>query len=75
MKQEELSELTDQELLEEAKKIKSASMIIAVFIGVMIEIVTYCIVKNTFGFLSLITFFCILWQLKIQKTMRTWRNF
>jgi len=57
MKQEELSELTDQELLEETKKIKSASMIIAVFIGVMIEIVTYCIVKNTFGFLSLITFF------------------
>lgn len=57
MKQRELSELTDQELLQEAKKMKSTSMINAVFIGVAIGIVIYSIVKNNFGFFTLIILF------------------
>ena len=54
MKQKELSELTDQELLEEAKKVKSTSIINAVLIGIVIGIVIYSVVKNSFGFLALI---------------------
>jgi len=54
MKQKELSELTDQELLEEAKKMKSASIINATLIGVMIGIVIYSAVKNSIGFFTLI---------------------
>ena len=54
MKQKELSELTDQELLEEAKKMKSASITNAVFIGMMIGIVIFSIVKNSIGFFTLI---------------------
>jgi hypothetical protein len=57
MKQKELSELTDQELLDEAKKMKSASMINAVLIGFMIGVVFYSIVKNSVGFFTLIPLF------------------
>lgn len=57
MKQKELSELTDQELLDEAKKLKSASIINAVLIGFMIGIIVYSIVKNSVGFLTLIPLF------------------
>ena len=54
MKQKELAELTDQELLNEAKKIKSTSIINALLIGIMIGIVIYSIVKNSFGMVTLI---------------------
>ncbi|AOW22066.1 FUSC family protein [Urechidicola croceus] len=57
MKQKELSELTNQELLDKAKKMKSTSFINALFIGVLIGIVIYSIVKNSFGFLTLIPLF------------------
>ncbi len=55
MKQKELSELTDQELLDEAKKMKSTSITNALFIGFMIVI--YSIVKNSIGFFTLIPLF------------------
>ena len=42
MTQKELSELTDEELLAEAKKMKSASIINATLIGAMIGIIIYC---------------------------------
>lgn len=57
MKQKELSELTDTERLDEAKKTKSTPIINAVFIGIMIGIVIYSIVKNSFGFFTLIPLF------------------
>ncbi len=57
MKQKELSELTDQELLDEAKKMKSTSITNALFIGFMIGIVIYSIVKNSLGFFTLIPLF------------------
>jgi len=57
MKQRNLSELTDQELLEEAKKLKSTSITNAVLIGFLIGIVFYSILKNSLGFFTLIPLF------------------
>ena len=54
MKDKKLSELTDQELLDEAKKMKSNSIIHALLIGIMIGIIIYGVVKNNLGFLTLI---------------------
>jgi len=59
MTQEELLKLTDQELLDEAKKMKSASIINALLIGFMIGIIIYSIVKNSVGFFTLIPLFIV----------------
>lgn len=57
MDKKPLSDLTDQELLQEAKKRKSASITNAFLIGFLIGIVFYSVVKNTWGFLTLIPLF------------------
>ena len=57
MQQKELSGLTDQELLQEAKKAKSNAIINAVFIGFLIGIVVYSVVKNGWGFFALVPLF------------------
>jgi len=57
IKEKNLSELTDPELLQEAKKMKSNSVIDAFLIGFLIGIVFYSIMKNSFGFLMLIPLF------------------
>lgn len=57
MKQKDLSELTDQELLAEAKRKKSNSITNAFFIGFLIGIVIYSFVVNSWGFLTLIPLF------------------
>lgn len=54
MDQKDLSELTDQELLAEAKKMKSSFITNAFFIGFLIGIVIFSIVKNSWGFFTLI---------------------
>ena len=54
-----LSELTDKELLDEAKKIKSTAVINAVLIGFLIGILIYSIAANSLGFLSLVLLFAI----------------
>jgi hypothetical protein len=54
MEEKKLSELTDQELLQEAKKTKSNNMTNAFFIGFLLAIVFYSIVKNSWGFVTLI---------------------
>ena len=59
MKQRELSELTDQELLAEAKKMKSAAIVNAAFIGFLIGIVIYSIAVNKLGFFLIILLFFI----------------
>lgn len=59
MNQKELSELTDQELLEEAKKMKSTSVINALLIGFLIGIIIYSAAKNTLGFFTLIPLYFI----------------
>lgn len=53
----QLTELTDQELLQEAKKRRTASIINAVLIGFMFGIIFYSIMKNSWGFLTLIPLF------------------
>ena len=50
----DLSQLTDQELLEEAKKLRSFSLTNAVLIGFLVGIVVYSIINSTFGFLMLL---------------------
>ena len=59
MDHRKLAELTDAELLQAAKKMKSDAMINAGFIGFLIGIVFYSVVKNGFGFFLLIPLFLI----------------
>ncbi|MGE9310653.1 hypothetical protein ACLOAU_03380 [Niabella sp. CJ426] len=59
MSQKELAELTDEKLLQAAKKMKSEAMMNAGFIGFLIGIVFYSLVKNGFGFFLLIPLFLI----------------
>lgn len=74
MKEKELSELTDQELLEE-KKIKSASIINALLIGVMIGIIFYSLVKNSLGFFTLILLFFAFKIFNNSKKIKLWKSF
>ncbi|MFT4524019.1 MAG: ABC-type Mn2+/Zn2+ transport system permease subunit [Bacteroidia bacterium] len=57
MTEQELSALTDEALLQEAKKMKSDAMMHAVLIGIMIGVVIYGVAKNNLGFLTLIPLF------------------
>ena len=59
MKQKNLSELSDQELLDEAKKMKSSSIMHAFMIGFMVGIVVFSVAKNTWGLVTLIPLFFI----------------
>jgi len=54
MKQTKPSELSESERTDEAKKMKSTSMINALLIGFVIGVVVYGVVKNNFGLLALI---------------------
>jgi len=67
MKQKELSELTDQELIEEAKKIKPSPIVDAFFIGFLVGIIIYSVVVNSWGLLTLIPLFLIYGLLKKSK--------
>lgn len=59
MNKEDLSTLTDQELLDQAKKIKPAPIMSALIIGIMIGVVIYSAAKNTIGFFTLIPLYFI----------------
>ena len=59
MKQKVLLELTEEELLQESKKMKSTAIINAVLIGFLIGILIYSIVKNRLGFITLILLFFV----------------
>jgi hypothetical protein len=54
MSNKELSEPTDQELLEEAKELKSFSLTNALIIGFLMGIIFYSFAKNSWGMLTLI---------------------
>ena len=56
MKKKNPSELTDEELIFEVKRIKSTLIINAVLFGLMIGIATYSTVKNGLGILTLFPF-------------------
>lgn len=59
MTKEELSKLTDKELLIKKKKLRNAKIINAVLIGFLFGIIIYSVVKNTWGFLTLIPLYII----------------
>jgi ABC-type phosphate transport system permease subunit len=59
MTNKDLSELTDQELLDEAKKMKSFSITNAFLIGFLVAIICYSIAKNSWGMLTLIPLYFI----------------
>ena len=59
MKPEELSQLTDEQLLELAKHNKPSPVIDAFFIGFLIGIIIYGAIVNALGFLSVIPLFLI----------------
>ena len=59
MNQKEISELTDQELLDEAKEMKSFSFTNALIIGFLMGVVFYSVVKNTWGIFTLIPLFFV----------------
>jgi hypothetical protein len=67
MPEKELSELTDEELLQEAKKMKSAEIWSALTIGFMIGIIIYSVARNSVGFFTLIPLFFVYKMLSNSK--------
>lgn len=59
MNQNELSALTDHELLAEAKKLKSFSITNALLIGFLLGILIYSFAKNTWGLVTIIPLYFI----------------
>ncbi len=59
MEQKEYSQFRDQELLEEAKKMKSFSITNALLIGFLAGIIVYSFVKNSWGMLTIIPLYII----------------
>lgn len=59
MKEKELSALSDEALLDEAKKPKINPTTNALFIGIMVGIIIYSIAVNSLGFFTLIPLFFI----------------
>ena len=70
MENKELSELTDQELLQEAKKLRSFSVTNGLLIGFLIGIVVYSIIKHSFGLLMLIPLYFIYKMINDPKNKR-----
>lgn len=68
------SELTDQELILELKKIKSSLIVNAVLFGVMIGIATYSTVKNGFGILTFFPLFFVPMALKNRAYKKALEN-
>jgi ABC-type phosphate transport system permease subunit len=71
MTNKDLSELTDQELLDEAKKMRSFSIANALIIGVLFGIIFYSIVKNSWGMLTLIPLYFIYKMINDPKNKRS----
>ena len=67
MNQNEFSQLSNEELLEVAKKFKPSPIIDAFFIGFLIGIVVFSVATNTWGLLSLIPLFMVYILLKKPK--------
>lgn len=59
MEQTDFSTASDEELLAEAKKLRSTSITNAAFIGFLLGIVVYSVFNNSFGFLMLIPLYIV----------------
>lgn len=70
----ELSQLTDKELLDEAKKIKPSPVFDAFFIGFLIGIIIFGVAGNAWGFTLLIPLFLIYVLLKKSKRYTALQN-
>ena len=55
----DLSEFTDQEVLDESKKLKSFSFVNALLIGFLAGIIFYSIAKNSWGMVTIIPLYFI----------------
>ena len=75
MTDKERSELTDEELLQEAKRMKSNSIINAFIIGFIIAVVIYSVVKNAVGLLTLIPLFFIYKLVNNSKDDKALKNY
>lgn len=70
MNKTELSELTDQELLNEDKKIKPSPITDALLIGFLVGIILFSVVQNTWGLVTLLPLFLVYVFLKKGKNKR-----
>lgn len=70
MNPNELSQLSDQELLEAAKQTKPSPIFDAFFIGFLVGILIYGAVANAWGFTFLIPLFLIYQFLKKPKQIK-----
>ncbi|TFV95662.1 FUSC family protein [Algoriphagus kandeliae] len=67
MNQSELSQLSDEELLEVAKNNKPSPIFDAFFIGFLIGIIIFSVASNTWGLVTIIPLFLIYIFLKKPK--------
>lgn len=67
MNQQEISQLTDKELLEAAKNNRPSPIIDAFFIGFLVGIIIYSVAANTWGLVTLIPLILIYAFLKKPK--------
>lgn len=67
MNEEQLSQLSDEELLDVFKNNKPSPLLDAFFIGFLIGIIIYSVAANAWGFITLIPLFLIYLFLKKPK--------
>lgn len=74
LEEKKLSECTDEELMEKAKKLKSDSILSAFAIGFMVGIIVFSVVVNSIGLVTLIPLFFIYKALKGDKKNKELRE-
>lgn len=74
MKQKELSQLSNKELLEIAKHNKPSPILDAFFIGFLVGIIIFGVAANALGFITLIPLFLIYIFLKKPKRYEAIKN-
>lgn len=67
MTENELTQYTDKELLEMAKRNKPSPIVDAFFIGFLVGIIIYSVASNAWGFITLLPLFLIYIFLKKPK--------
>lgn len=70
MSKKELSELSNQELLDADKKIKPSPITDAILIGFLVGIILFSVVKNTWGLVTLLPLYLIYMFLKKGKNKK-----
>lgn len=71
MTPKDLSTLSNEELLAEAKEMKSFSITNAFFVGFLLGIIIYSLVKNSWGMLTIIPLYVIHKLVNDPKNKRT----